>query len=74
LTADVLNANIYVSAPLFGGKPLRVVRLAEAGGLTLLVSPPIHTEVEAVLAEKFGFSPLMIRKACDPLWKLAELI
>ncbi|HZB87622.1 MAG TPA: putative toxin-antitoxin system toxin component, PIN family [Terracidiphilus sp.] len=70
----VLDTNVYVSALLFGGKPGRVVRLAEWGAFTLLISAPLRAEVEDVLARKFGYARAMIRKACEPIWNIAERI
>lgn len=73
-TRVVFDSNIYISAFLFGGKPLRAVQLAEQGAFLLLISTHVQAEVEAALAEKFRYSPAMIRKSCDRVWKLAERI
>ena len=35
----VLDTNVYVSALVFGGKPLAVLQLAESGGFQVVVSP-----------------------------------
>jgi putative PIN family toxin of toxin-antitoxin system len=73
-TRVVLDSNIYISAFLFGGKPLRAVRLAEERKYSLLISGSIQVEVERVLAEKFAFSEAKIAASCKRIWKEAELI
>jgi putative PIN family toxin of toxin-antitoxin system len=73
-TRVVLDSNIYISAFLFGGKPLQAVQLAEQGAFILLISAPLQAEVEGALAEKFGYSPAMIHKSCTRVWKLARQI
>jgi predicted nucleic acid-binding protein len=42
----VVDSDVYISALLFGGVPLAVLRLAEEGEFTLCVSEPIRVEVE----------------------------
>src|SRR5205823_14615654 len=41
----------------FGGKPLRLLRLAVEGKLEIAISQPILDEIFRVLREKFGDSP-----------------
>lgn len=50
VTAD---SNIYISALLFGGKPLAFLELARAGKINLALSDPIREEVMRVLRDKF---------------------
>jgi putative PIN family toxin of toxin-antitoxin system len=71
-TRVVLDSNIYISALLFGGKPLRAVQLAEQGAFILLTSAPIQSEVENILATKFRYSRAMIHKSCHRVWRFAE--
>ena len=73
-TRVVLDSNIYISAFLFGGKPLRAVQLAEQGAFVLLISASIQAEVEGTLAQKFGYSRSMIRHSCNRIWILAKQI
>ena len=73
-TRVVLDSNIYVSAFLFGGKPLRAVQLTEERAFCLLISDPLQAEVERVLAEKFAYSQAMLAKSCWRIWKTAERI
>jgi uncharacterized protein len=70
----VLDTNIYISAFLFGGKPLQVLDLAEDRRITLLYSQPIRKEVEDVLAEKFRWPCETINLACAPYWKIGFAI
>jgi len=60
-TRVVLDSNIYISAIVFGGKPLRAVQLAEQGAFILLISCPLQAEVRRILAKKFGYSSAMIQ-------------
>ncbi|HUY80956.1 MAG TPA: putative toxin-antitoxin system toxin component, PIN family [Acidobacteriaceae bacterium] len=70
----VLDTNVYISAFLFGGKPLQVLDLVENRGIAMLYSQPIRSEVESVLAEKFGWPTEMIDLACSPYWKVGHAI
>ena len=46
VTAD---SNVYISALVFGGKPLRVVELATEGAIRLTISEPLIAETRRVL-------------------------
>ena len=70
----VLDTNIFISAFLFGGKPARLLQLAEDGAFALLASSALMSEVEEVLAGKFSWPEPLVRAACDPLWNLADVI
>ena len=73
-TRVVFDSNIYISAFLFGGKPLQAVQLAEQGAFILLISAPVQAEVEGALAEKFGYSRIMIHNSCDRVWEFAKQV
>jgi uncharacterized protein len=49
----VADSNVYVSAIVFGGKPMMLLDLAEEGEIELFVSGPILSETFRVLSEKF---------------------
>ena len=49
----VLDANIYVSALVFGGKPKRAFQLGVIRRIDVAISDPIRTEVLRVLRDKF---------------------
>lgn len=70
VTADT---NVYVSALHFGGKPERLLRLAEAGEIQLVVSDHILREVEKTLrGDKFAWPEPRIEKALRQLSRIAE--
>lgn len=52
----VLDANIYVSALAFGGKPKRALQLGITGRVEVAISDPIRTEVVRTLRDKFHWS------------------
>lgn len=68
----VLDSNVFISAFLFDGKPLRVLRLAEEGAFVLLTSAAIRDEVEEVLEGKFSWPDELIRFTCEPMWRVSE--
>ena len=52
----VLDANIYVSAFAFGGKPKRAVQLGITRRVAVSISDPIRAEVLRTLRNKFRWS------------------
>lgn len=70
----VLDTNIYISAFLFGGKPAKILRWIEEGGIALVYSPAIRAEIEDVLAGKFRWPAGMIELACAPLWSVGSCV
>jgi putative PIN family toxin of toxin-antitoxin system len=52
----VLDANIYVSALVFGGKPKRAFQLGVTRRISVAISEPIRTEVLRTLRNKFQWS------------------
>jgi uncharacterized protein len=54
VTAD---SNIYISALVFGGRPLQFLNAARAGIFLLAISDALLEEVERVLRGKFGWPP-----------------
>ena len=52
----VLDANIYVSALAFGGKPRRALQLGITRRVDVAISDPIRTEVLRTLRNKFRWS------------------
>jgi uncharacterized protein len=72
VTADT---NIYISALNFGGMPERFLRLAEAGGIQLITSDAILTEVGKVLrGDKFAWPEEEIDKALRQLSRFSERV
>jgi len=70
----VVDTNVCVSAFLFGGKPARFLQLAEDHVFTIVASAPLRTEVERVLANKFGWPKHLIVEACGSIWEIAECV
>lgn len=52
----VADTNVLVSAIVFGGPPGRVVEMAAAHQLQLILSPALVEELRQVLRRKIGFS------------------
>ena len=50
----VVDTNIYISAFLFGGKPLKALEYAQEGKYLLFTSEFILDEVKGVLEKKFN--------------------
>jgi len=72
VTADT---NIYVSALHFGGKPERLLRLAEAGKIQLVISDHILMELEKTLrGEKFAWPEPELEKALRQLSRITERV
>jgi putative PIN family toxin of toxin-antitoxin system len=72
VTADT---NIYISALNFGGMPERLLRLAEAGGIELVTSDAIMTELANTLrGKKFAWPEPEIDKAMRQLARITERV
>ncbi len=59
----VLDSNVWISAVLFGGNPMSVLELAEAGQIALFISDELAAEIEETLSRKFLWSGTRIRDA-----------
>ena len=70
----VLDSNVIISAFLFGGKPARIIHLAEDGFIRPIYSLLLRDEVEGVLTEKFQWTRTRIALACGPLWAAGECV
>jgi len=70
----VIDSNVFISALVYGGKPRRVLALAEAGEFTFALSATIQEEIERILEEKFRWAPSRISWGCRPLWAVARLV
>ena len=49
----VADSNVYVSAIVFGGKPMMILDLAEDGEIELFTSEQILSETFRILRDKF---------------------
>lgn len=59
----VLDANVYVSALVFGGKPKRAFQLGVTRRIDVAISDPIRTEVLRTLRDKFHWSDERLTEA-----------
>lgn len=69
VTAD---SNVYISALVFGGKPLRVVELATEGAIRLTISEPLIAETRRVLGTKFAWTDERTTGAIEALRSVTE--
>lgn len=70
----VLDANIYVSALVFGGKPKRALQLGITRRVDVAVSDPIRTEVLRTLRNKFEWSNERLAEADSLLGAAARSV
>ena len=71
----VPDTNVLVSQLLFpGGNPSKILDLAAAEKLTLVLSPFILEEMEGILKRKFGFDAARLAESRKSLLALAEMI
>lgn len=70
VTAD---SNVYISALVFGGKPLQLLERALAGEVRLMISQEILDETLGVLSEKFHLSVERIAFAREYILGCTEL-
>jgi len=63
VASATLDTNIYVSALVYGGTPLRLLHLAIEGDLEVAISQPILDETLRILREKFGWSRERLKQA-----------
>ena len=56
MTHVTLDSNIYISALVFGGKPMRLLEMAAEGAIRVAISDAILSEVQRILLTKFGWS------------------
>jgi uncharacterized protein len=59
----VLDSNIYVSAFIFGGKPLELVEMGLDDSLDICVSQSIIDETLRVMRDKFHAKPMELDRA-----------
>jgi uncharacterized protein len=55
VTRVTLDSNIYLSALVFGGKPMRLLEMAVEGEIEVAICDPIIEEVRRNLRQKFGW-------------------
>jgi len=68
------DSNVYISALVFGGECARLIRMARAGEVRLVVSEEILREVIAVLREDFHWEPYRLQDARQRMLTIANLV
>ncbi len=69
-----LDTNVYVSALSFGGRPLRLLTMAQAGALQIDISDQIEEELVRVLREDFGWEGYRIHFLKERLRKITNRV
>lgn len=71
----VVDTNVLVSALVFpGGVPEQVYRLAIEGGIALVASPPLLSELGRVLTERFDWQDDYVRAALAQIVRIGEIV
>lgn len=74
MTKVVLDANVYISALVFGGSPQKLLDLVLSQKVSLCISQSIMDEVEGVLRKKFGWTRADTARFLLPLWERCTMI
>jgi putative PIN family toxin of toxin-antitoxin system len=74
MTRVVIDANVYISALVFGGVPQRAIQRAQGESFRICVSEPIMDEVAGTLRRKFGWSRAELDFALPPLWRRVKVV
>lgn len=72
MTRVTLDSNIYISALVFGGNPMRLLELATEGAIRVGISDAIIDEVQRVLLTKFGWSAERVAAAIETIGTMTE--
>jgi uncharacterized protein len=72
VTRVTLDSNIYISALVFGGKPMRLLEMATEGVVRVGISDAIISEVQRVLLTKFGWSAERVAAAAETIATITE--
>ena len=63
MPALTLDSNVYVSALIFGGKPLQIFEMGLNGRADIAISDEILEETLGIMARKFRLPPERIEQA-----------
>lgn len=69
-----IDTNIYVSALVYRGNPLRLLDLAAAGGIEVAISGAIMAETLRILRNKFGWSAERLEGARELILSFASMV
>lgn len=72
MTRVTLDSNIYISALVFGGKPMRLLEMATEGTIRVGISDAISAEVQRVLLTKFGWSAERVAAAVETIGAMTD--
>jgi putative PIN family toxin of toxin-antitoxin system len=72
VTHVTLDSNIYISALVFGGKPMRLLEMAAEGAIRVAISDAILAEVQRILLTKFGWSVERVGAAIETIGTITE--
>ncbi len=70
----VFDANIYLSAIIFGGNPRQCLELAKSREVKLFISHSILLEVARNLQNKFGWAEIEVEEVIKGIGEFATLI
>jgi putative PIN family toxin of toxin-antitoxin system len=70
----VVDANVYISALVFGGVPRTVLDLISSLDIELFISPSIIEEVARILQVKFKWTRQELDVLLPPLWERCSII
>jgi putative PIN family toxin of toxin-antitoxin system len=74
MTRVVVDANVYISALVFGGVPQRVLDVIHGQGWLLYISPSIMDEVGGTLSKKFDWTQAELGLFLPSLWDRCIII
>ena len=74
MTTIVIDANVYISALVFGSVPQKVIQHCLRGSWQTCISQSIMDEVAETLAEKFDWSKAELQFALPTLWEHCRLV
>lgn len=69
-----VDSNVYISALIWGGKPLQVLELGIQGDIEIAISPDILNETLRILRDKFSLKPEDLAKAEGFILKGAQVV
>lgn len=72
MTHVTLDSNIYISALVFGGKPMRLLEMAAEGAIRVAISDAILAEVQRILLTKFGWSLERVGAAVETIGTITD--
>jgi putative PIN family toxin of toxin-antitoxin system len=70
----VLDSNIYVSAFIFGGRPLELVEMGLDGRVDIAISQSIINETLSVMKIKFHAKPIVLESAAFVMATSARMV